>query len=50
MRLFRCCLIGILLGLGACCLTGCLSDDPEEGDLPWSDPAGWENGGFAIPM
>ncbi|MDT8389188.1 MAG: hypothetical protein RRC34_01610 [Lentisphaeria bacterium] len=43
-------LVGMLLAAGVCFLTGCLSDDAGDGDLPWSEPAGWENTGFGIPM
>lgn len=42
----------LVLGLGLCLFSGCLhTEDSGEGpDLPWNEPAGWENNGFAIPM
>lgn len=31
-----------LLGLSALLLTGCIADNPEDTDLPWSSSRGWE--------
>jgi hypothetical protein len=37
-------LLGVFLG-------GCvLPPEEQDPDLPWNEPAGWENNGFAIPM
>ena len=31
-----------LFGLAALLLTGCIADNPEDADLPWSSNRGWE--------
>lgn len=31
-----------LLGLSAFLLIGCIADNPEDTDLPWSSNRGWE--------
>ncbi len=40
-----------LLLLGALFLAGCVSvGDNNSGDLPWTEPAGWENQTLGVPM
>ena len=40
-------LVSLVLFQAGCSTVG---SSGQESDLPWNEPAGWENNGFGIPM